>query len=121
MLELCDLVIIDGAQKLMFEVSVTVLIFAENTNLLIVASVCLGDKGTSSAGTVEQVGGSGTQDSEVDADINHLLVIDVPHHFMKCSSLLSPPLYCMSDALLLSWTAATLINLYDSSSFGAWQ
>ena len=56
-LELRNVVLVDGIQKLVFESGISVLVFAEDANLLFVISVGLCDDRSSGASRIDRVGG----------------------------------------------------------------
>ena len=76
-LELRNVVLVDGIQKLVFESGISVLVFAEDANLLFVISVGLCDDRSSGSGRMDRVGGGYGCNGERESSVSHRLVLRV--------------------------------------------
>ena len=77
LLDLRDVVVVDGAQKLVLERGVSVLVFVEDATLLFVASVGLCDYRASGADRMDRVDGGLGQNGERNVPVAHRLVLRV--------------------------------------------
>ena len=76
-LELRNIVVVDGGQKLVLERGVSVLVFTEDSKLLSVTSVGLCDDSYSGADRMDWVDGGRTWNGERDSPVAHSLVLCV--------------------------------------------
>ena len=77
MLELCNVVVVDGAQKLVLEIGVGVVVFAEDANLLSVPSVGICYDRASGFSRMDRVDMGSGHNSKHDSSVAHCLVLRV--------------------------------------------
>ena len=80
MLDLRNIVNVDGSQQPILEGGDGILVFAEAVGLLLEMYFDLGDDRTSGANRVDLVDGQGSREDERNAAVAHRLILGVYHH-----------------------------------------
>ena len=90
-------------------------VFVEDTDVLLVVAVGLGDLSCGAAGIMVCVDGQCSEWNELDASCIYPLLLGCSDSEDRCSSMSLPLSEWMAAVFSLSWMAAALMDTYDVS------